>query len=95
MALLLPDDPGAEIAGLLASDWAAETYGASEELVSISLRVSPSRLAVLDAMAKKTGFSRNRMANMLLAIGCRDVIGRLPPEVVADLHEATGGEGVF
>lgn len=86
---LLEDDPAGEIAGLLASDFASD--GMDGDLVSISLRVSTDRLTVIDAMAKMAGVSRNRMANMLLRAGCREVISRLPNEVVADLADETEG----
>jgi hypothetical protein len=81
----LEDDPAGEIAGLISSDWADENI--HDELTAMSLRVSSTRLAVIDAMSKKAGVSRNRMANMLLAAGCKDVMSRLPQEVFAELAE--------
>ena len=87
---LFPDDPGARVAGLVAADWAAENV--DFDLVSISLRVSRERLTVIDALASKAGVSRNRMANELLEVGCRDVIDRLPSEVVEQLFEESMGD---
>lgn len=86
---LFEDDPAAEIAGLLSSDLASDLV--EGDLIAISLRVSVDRLAVIDGMATLAGVSRNRMANMLLKAGCRDVITRLPNEVVADLADHTEG----
>lgn len=86
----LPDDPASEIAGMVASEWLAENYG-SEELLAFSLRVPMGRVELIDAMAKRAGVSRNRMANMLLAAGCRDVVSRLPSEVFSELQEEIGG----
>lgn len=86
---LFEDDPAGEIAGLLSSDLAADLV--EGDLISISLRVSADRLAVIDGMATLAGISRNRMANMLLKAGCREVISRLPNEVVSDLADQTEG----
>lgn len=86
---LFEGDPAGEIAGLLSSDFVSNAP--DDDLVGITLRVSVDRLAVIDAMAKMGGISRNRMANMLLAAGCRDVIGRLPNEVVSELADETEG----
>jgi hypothetical protein len=86
---LFEDDPAGEIAGLLSTDFVSEQSDGDQ--VGITLRVSVDRLAVIDAMAKMGGVSRNRMANMLLAAGCRDVIARLPNEVVGELADHTEG----
>lgn len=88
---LIPDDPAGEIAGLVASEWLTENHGASDELISFSLRVPSERVALMDAMARRAGVSRNRIANMLLAAGCRDVFDRLPGEVQAEIQEEIGG----
>lgn len=79
-------DAGAEAAGLLSSDYVTETH--EGELSAFSVRVPPGRLAAIDAMASKAGISRNRMANLLLSAGIRDVLARLPNEVIEDLGEA-------
>lgn len=81
----LLDDPAGEIAGLLSSEWISENI--EGDLIAISIRLPPARLALVDAMARKAGISRNRMANMLLAAGCKDVVSRLPSAAVEDLHD--------
>lgn len=83
------EDLAAHIAGLLVADSLPDYV--DQGLVPISLRVSPDRLAVIDAMAKMASLSRNAMANMLLKAACQDVVSRLPNEVVADLAEETEG----
>jgi len=85
---LLDPDPGAEVAGLLMSQFATENFDI--ELMPVSLRLPASRLAFIDAMAVKAAVSRNRMLNLLLSTGCNDVVSRLAPEVLADLAEAAG-----
>lgn len=90
MGDLIGNDPGAELAGMLISDWVSEL--ADDDLFGVSVRFPRERVAVLDAMAKRAGVSRNRIVNMLVSAGVRDVMGRLPAEVEGELHDEIAGE---
>jgi predicted DNA-binding protein len=79
-------DFGGEVASLLSADFITEHM--TDDLVAASVRLPRERIALLDAMSKKAGVSRNRMINMLISAGISDVFSRLPAEVVHDLHEA-------
>ena len=84
------DDPAGEIAGLISSEWDYENP--TDGLIAMSLRVPANRLAVIDGMSKKAGVSRNRMANMLLAAGCKAVIALLDEGVLDELRQTTEEE---
>lgn len=79
-------DYGGEVAGLLSADFMTDHM--TDDLVAASVRLPRERVALLDAMSKKAGVSRNRMINMLIGAGIRDVFSRLPHEVADDLREA-------
>lgn len=87
---LIDQDYAGELVGLLASDFVSENM--EEDLLAVSIRFPRERVAVMDAMAKKAGVSRNRMVNMLAAAGIQEVMSRLPGEVAGDLHDAIEGE---
>lgn len=77
-------DYGAEVASHLFSDFFTEHM--ADDLVAASVRLPRERVALLDAMAKKAGFSRNRMINMLIGAGIQDVFSRMPDAVVDELR---------
>jgi hypothetical protein len=80
---LIPDPTAAERA-------AAVIAGAGDEytkgvLVPFSIRVPVWVVAVLDAMATRTGRSRNYVLNLVLAAGIDEIQRELPEEIRQEL----------
>lgn len=53
---------------------------------SISARIAITTLARVDALAQKSGKSRNEMLNMLLDVACEEVYNNLENEVIQELQ---------